>query len=213
MESYNRTYLYGAKKNLANCFDYAINDQKINGAHFFSVFVNSEYSKLFAEGNPGIIAGMSGTELAMNILTDKMQIRDFKQKVVKEYRTREYWLGYYLAEYQWKSGMDFKEIKEFISYDDLINMYKIYHEMDVEQFIDDLNDRKNNSVKRNNVKLQYMRKKAKKSQSELSKLSGVNIRSIQVYEQNVNNIENAEYNTLKKLANALNCKVEDIVSY
>lgn len=209
MKAYEKTYLYGAKKRLAHCFDYSINDQKIEGNYFYSVFVDSKYTKLFENGNPSVIAGLSGTELAMNILSDEMNIITFNEPVFKEYRTKEYWLGYYLAEYQWQNGISFKEIKESVSYDDLIGMYEVYHEMDIEQFINTL-DEKIISIN-NESKLQKIRKNAGLSQSELSKLAGVNIRSIQSYEQNTNSIQKAEYVTLKNISKALGCSVEDIL--
>lgn len=209
MEAYAKTYLYGAKKRLAHCFDYAINDQKVDGKYFYSVLTNSEYIKLFEVGNPSVIAGLSGIELAMNILSDEMNISNFKKQVYKNYRTKEYWLGYYLAEYQWQKGITFKEISDVISYNDLINMYKIYHEMDIEQFIIAL-DEKINLIK-SESKLQKIRKSLGLSQSQLAKKAGVNIRSIQSYEQNVNAINKAEYVKLKCISKALGCYVEDIV--
>lgn len=83
MEAYAKTYLYGAKKRLAHCFDYAINDQKVDGKYFYSVLTNSEYIKLFEVGNPSVIAGLSGIEFAMNILSDEMNISNFKKQVYK----------------------------------------------------------------------------------------------------------------------------------
>ena len=49
------------------------------------------------------------------------------------------------------------------------------------------------------------------SQSELSKMSGVSLRSIQLYEQKVNDIDKAQAQTLYKLAHALGCSIEDLL--
>lgn len=210
MESYSKEYLHTAKKNLANCFDYAINDQKIDGESFYSVFTNSKYTNLFESGNPSVIAGLSGMELAMNILNEKMQLKNFNKKIHKNGKTREYWIGYSICEYQWRTNISFKKIKDFISYKTLLSMYKIYHEMDIERFIealDEIRDEKN----KNSIKLKEIRNAASLSQSELARLSGVNIRSIRAYEQNTNNIEKAEYRTLKQISKALKCDINDIV--
>lgn len=46
---------------------------------------------------------------------------------------------------------------------------------------------------------------------ELSKKSGVSVRTIEGYEQGLTNINNASAINVLKLANALNCKIEDIL--
>ena len=61
------------------------------------------------------------------------------------------------------------------------------------------------------TKLQRIRVKKGLSQSELAAISGVSKRTIQSYEHNTTNIENARFKTLCKLCISLNCKIEDII--
>ena len=49
------------------------------------------------------------------------------------------------------------------------------------------------------------------SQSKLSELSGVNVRMIQYYEQGVKDINTAQAITLYKLAQALECNMEELL--
>ena len=49
------------------------------------------------------------------------------------------------------------------------------------------------------------------SQGKLSELSGVNYQMIQKYEQGVKDINKAQGLTLQALANALECKIEDLL--
>ena len=49
------------------------------------------------------------------------------------------------------------------------------------------------------------------SQAELSELSGVGIRSIQMYEQRRKDINKAEVESVWRLARALGCEIEDIM--
>ena len=49
------------------------------------------------------------------------------------------------------------------------------------------------------------------SQGKLSEISGVNTRMIQYYEQGVKDINKAQGLTLQALANALDCKIEDLL--
>lgn len=60
-------------------------------------------------------------------------------------------------------------------------------------------------------RLKKYRLKAKLSQSELSAITGVNLRMIQFYEQGKKNVNHAHADTIFKLANALNCNMEDLI--
>lgn len=60
--------------------------------------------------------------------------------------------------------------------------------------------------------LKRLRSEAGISQSQLSELSGVNLQMIQKYEQGVKDINKAQGDTLYKLAQALNCNVEDLLN-
>lgn len=209
MTAYNELYLSDAKNNLAVCFDYAINDCKINPDTFTFMFINSKYSKLFETGDPGIISGTSGVELAMLIINDTVSNVAFLENKITPNKTKEFWALYYLAEYQWKTGRPFKDIFYRISLSEIIDMYNPYHEMDVSKFIVDLNKR----INKKNIesKLKTIRHAQGLSQSQLAKLSNVKLRSIQMYEQKQNNIDRAQGDTLFALARALKCNIEDLL--
>lgn len=50
------------------------------------------------------------------------------------------------------------------------------------------------------------------TQEELSTLSNVNIKSLASYEQNPDKLASASVSTVMKLADSLNCEVEDLVN-
>ena len=60
-------------------------------------------------------------------------------------------------------------------------------------------------------KLAKIRQDAGLSQSQLAEKSGVNRPMIQFYEQGVKDINKAQAQTIKKLANALGCSMEDLI--
>ena len=60
-------------------------------------------------------------------------------------------------------------------------------------------------------RLKEFRIKAKLSQSQLSNLTGVNLRMIQFYETGFKNINHAHADTIFKLARVLNCNMEDLL--
>ena len=209
MSAYNECYLHDAKKNLAVCFDYAINDLKYNPDTFCFMFINSKYAKLFETGNPGIVSGKSGVELARLIISEITNEDTFLERKLRKGKSKEYWALYYLAEYQYETGYSFKNIFYRITLSDIINMYNPYHEMDVKRFIEDLN--KLIANKEVESKLKTIRLKNGLSQSKLAKLANVKLRSIQMYEQKQNDIDKAQANTLFSLARVLNCNIEDLL--
>ncbi len=60
-------------------------------------------------------------------------------------------------------------------------------------------------------KLQDIRKANNLSQSKLADKSGVNLRMVQNYEQGFKDINKAQAITLYKLAQALDCTIEDLL--
>jgi transcriptional regulator with XRE-family HTH domain len=59
--------------------------------------------------------------------------------------------------------------------------------------------------------LKRLRNEKNLSQGKLSEISGVNYQMIQKYEQGVKDINKAQGLTLQALANALDCKIEDLL--
>lgn len=61
------------------------------------------------------------------------------------------------------------------------------------------------------TKLHEMRERRGMTQAELADKSGVNLRSVQNYEQGKSPINGAAAETVYRLASALHCAVEDIL--
>ncbi|MEG0830614.1 MAG: helix-turn-helix transcriptional regulator, partial [Anaerovoracaceae bacterium] len=60
-------------------------------------------------------------------------------------------------------------------------------------------------------KLKELRETRKLSRSQLAEKSGVNVRTIEAYEQGLKDINKAQGITLYKLANALGCQIEELL--
>lgn len=107
---------------------------------FFNLFLNNPVSEKFQKGDPFVIWGKSGTEIAFEI--SNKNINQYKEKLnesgFKLHRSPEYWAGWSIAYYQWYSGKTFKNINETISFEKVIHLYNPYHEMDILQFCDKL---------------------------------------------------------------------------
>ena len=209
IHAYSESYLTDAKNCLAEMFDYAVNDCSISIDWFATLFVQSGYAEKFGIGNPGVIAGMSGIELAEAVLKKVHCEDEIKSPAFSEERSPEYWAGWALAEYQWFCSRTFKDIFSRIPMSEIVKMYSVYHEMDVSQFIDSMEKAYASVVC--DTKLKQIRESRGLSQAELCQLSGVNLRSIQMYEQRVNDIDKAQSQTLYKLARAIGCSIEDLL--
>ena len=189
--------------------DYVINDCNLKSDWVASLFVTTGYAQKFETGNPAIISGMSGIELGKAIVKKAYNKTDAPTANYRESRSPEFWAGWALAEYQWFSGRRFKDIFERIPMSRIISMYSVYHEMDISQFIDTMEKFYNETVLE--TKLKRIRENRGVSQSELAKLSGVKLRSIQMYEQKVNDIDKAQGHTLYKISRVLGCSIEDLL--
>lgn len=60
-------------------------------------------------------------------------------------------------------------------------------------------------------KLKTIRESKEMSQSKLAEVSGVNLRTLQYYEQGYKDINKAQGITLLKLSQALECTIEDLL--
>lgn len=209
IHAYNELYLNDAVNSLANAFDYALNVCELDPDWFAAVFANSDLSKQFERGNPFVVSGKSGVELVRDILSKVCPNKELPPPGFSPQRSPQYWSGWALAQYQWASSKCFKDIFTKVNLREIIAMYPTFHEMDIHAFNDSMDRRYAESV--SETHLRKMRENRRISQSQLSRLSGVNLRSIQLYEQRANDIDKAQAQTLFKLSRSLGCNVEDLL--
>lgn len=207
--AYDKGCLNKAKTTLAAMFDYAVNDCKYDIDWFAELFIKSGKAKQFETGNPAIIMGMSGVELARSIIADIYRESSFAEATQPMDKTSEYWAGWALADFQWYSAYRFKDIFEKVKMSEIVGMYKVFHEMDIQQFYDAINE-KMNSVQLE-TRLKKIREASGLSQAKLAEESGVSLRSIQMYEQRNNDIDKAQAKTLYQLSRVLGCDIEDLL--
>ena len=103
----------------------------------------------------------------------------------------------------------FRDIFEAVSFSEIVRMYPIFHEMDITEFSDTMESRIASASFPSRLKA--LRESRGLSQSELASASGVNLRSIQLYEQGVNDIDKAQVITLYRLSRIIGCRVEDLM--
>ena len=99
----------------------------------------------YGKGDPFVVWGKSGIEITYDILEkDKSDyLKALEEKGRNEALSKEYWAGWALAYYQWLSGKTFQEINKKVPFTSIINMYHPYHEMDILQFCDRMEELEN----------------------------------------------------------------------
>mgnify|MGYP002570855340 CR=1 FL=1 len=209
IHAYSESYLYDAKQNLAECFDYAISNCRFNADIFSKLFVQSGYADKFERGNPAIVSGISGIELAQEIIMYAYMNYKFPEKIFSEERSEVYWAGWALADYQWATCRRFKDIFSRIPLSEIVTMYSVYHEMDIMKFVEAINEKWDQYYTETNLK--RLRKIAGLSQRELADLSGVALRQIQLFEQKKRNINHTRAIDVLKIGKVLGCKSEDLL--
>ena len=208
IHAYDKIYLDKARTALGRMLDFAVYDLKYDIEDFFALFITSGIAARFEKGDYSVIVGMSGVELAYNVLE---LTKGEENRIKPQYsadRSEEYWAGWALAYYQWDTALSFEEIVRAVPMKRIVEMYSPYHEMDIRQFCDKMNELYRTAQPETNLKA--LRQRSGLSQRELAEQSGVPLRTIQQYEQRQKSINKAQAEYLLMLARTLCCDMEDV---
>lgn len=208
--AYPQSYLADAKSHLGACTDYLINRCGIATDRIGYLFSVSPIMKSFQAGDPGVVGGLSGAELGARIYEGLYAGETAPAPApLQDGRTAEYWGGWALAHFQWYWDKSFKWIFARTTMSALLAKYSVYHEMDIARFLEDFKMELDSIEVEPN--LRRIRRACGYSQAELAKISGINIRNIQLYEQRVQDINRASAASLRELAKSLACSIEDLM--
>ena len=209
IHAYQETYLNKAQAALGDAFDYAINTCGIPGEDFIKLFVASSISKRIENGEPALLAGKGGIEIAADIFFETTG-KHLDNKPQEHFgRSREYWIGWAICYYQWSSARSFSEIFKVFSFKDLQKMYYTLHEADITKFVDIADEIIKEHFKDTNLK--RIRTSYGCTQAELANRSGVSLRSIQMYEQRNKDINKASAEALYHISKVLGCDIEALL--
>ena len=207
--AYDETYLVHSSRVLGWMLDSAVNLFGQTAAAFWRNFISTGYADRFGHGESRLRAGMTGYELARSVLdaaqveyvaVDPREVTDLSP---------EYWAGWALAHYQWRTALSFAEIDSFAPISEVVACYSPYHEMDVSRFCEHLDALYRAAHPESRLK--EARERRGMTQEALSAASGVPLRMIQHYKQRRKNLGKAAFDTVFQLAQALHIPPQRIV--
>ena len=208
--AYDEEYVTLAQRVMGDMLDYAVNTLNYELQNFYRMFLISGIARQFEIGNPAYVAGRNGCEVAKEVIVlsglDMLEAEDLMYLD----KSPEYWTGWALAYYQWKSGQSFRQIDHAVSIDTVCAMYDPLHEADIEKFVYIMNEK----LKQQDVsRLRRLRTYAKLSQRQLAEAADVPVRQIQLFEQGERDINKTQGMTLLKLSWVLKCRPEELLAY
>lgn len=208
--AYNESYLPYAMENLAVMMDCGINQCGYPPKLFYRMFLTSGVAHQVEKGNPRFLAGLSGAELAQRVVEGTV---GKSPEVIDGTFTLspEYWAGWVLAYYQWKSGKSFRSISDNgLDIEKVIAMYHPLHEADLDKFADTADRIIGEHVRMSASPLKRARELCGMTQEELSIISGVSLRMIRAYEQKSQDIMKANFGTVSRLEAVLHADFSEI---
>ena len=209
IRAYDEIYLDSTQRVLGDAFDFAVNTVGLELSSFIKLMIVSGISDQIESGNPRLIAGRTGCEIVREVMTSVgLDDPDVEDAMFID-KSPEYWSGWAIAFYQWYRTESFANIFRAVNPRQLLAMYPIYHEMDIMQFVDAI-DQHARDV-RTCTRLKFYRDRLNLSQSELADISGVSLRMIQLYEQRQRDINKAQAVSLAQLSRALHCSITDLL--
>lgn len=208
--AYDEEYVTLAQRVMGDMLDYAVNTLNYELQNFYRMFLISGIARQFEIGNPAYVAGRNGCEVAKEVIVlSGLDMPEAKDLMYLD-KSPEYWTGWALAYYQWRSGQSFRQIDHAVSIDTVCAMYDPLHEADIEKFVYIMNEK----LKQQDVsRLRRLRTYAKLSQRQLAEAADVPVRQIQLFEQGERDINKTQGMTLLKLSRVLKCRPEELLAY
>lgn len=206
MKSSNDRLVITAIEMMGEMFEYSKSYLHIESDKFFDMLNSTHISDKIYDLDIIYIYGKSSIEIINDIcLANDIKIKLYDKNVFLK-NEKYYWLGLVVASYCYGKKISFKEIGKRIKPSQVLRMYNTMHEAPHMKVIDEIDK----ILNRQESILKHIRQSKNISQSELSILSGVSLRSIQMYEQKKKNISQASFETVKRLANSLSIKIEEL---
>jgi DNA-binding transcriptional regulator YiaG len=241
IRAYDEILLDRAADSLGSMLDFAAHSLHIDANSMLTLFTASGTAARFGCGDIRMTLGMSGPELAYEVLYSSGLSYERTPPRHTMSQSAEYWFGHSVALAQWQLGVRFEELKNSISlkFSDFQSDYiagrtKMLDELpqDIseeeraraarrfggafsESFADEIIYKMSSMVSAGKsqkmTRLKSARLKSGLSQSKLAKAAGIPVRTIQQYEQRQKDLGKARAEYIIKLARVLNCEPSSLL--
>ena len=208
--AYNAAYLPYAMENLATMMDCGINQCGFQPRLFYRMFLTSGVAGQIEKCNPRYLAGYSGPELVS--LVTEITMGESPAAIDGTFTiSPEYWAGWVLAYYQWKTGKPFRFIEENgLHIEKVIALYHPLHEADLDKFANVADKIIAETVNASISPLKKARERCGLTQEELARISGISLRMIRAYEQKAQDMSKANFRTVSRLESVLHTDFGEI---
>ncbi len=240
IRAYQEMYLSRVQSKLGGAFDYAINTCKMAGQDFIDQFVVSTISRRMENGEPAIIAGRSGIELALDVILETTGIspEDFMMAnttvagtstasattvgsssslKVANTTVNSYKLGrsceYWIGwAVAYYQWCSSRRFLEIFKALPFAELQKMYRTLHEADVskFADIADRRLREYFKD-TNLKRIRTAYGCTQAALAERSGATLRSIQMYEQRRKDINKASAETLYRISKVLGCTIESLL--
>ena len=210
--AYPETYLDDAMRTLGEAVEWAALAHGLPPSRFLAAFVATGVADAFGVGVPKFVAGLSGSELVREVLRRCGYPNEAKKKPVAhgDGATPEFWTGWILAWYQWRTALPFRAILRFLPADELVALYTALHEASEERCWEAFEKRRRDRC--GMTALAAARKAAGFTQAQLSARSGVALRSIQQWEGRSKQLARAAAASVAAVARVLGTTSESLLA-
>lgn len=138
--AYSKLYLESAQDILGQAFDWVTNTCNEDISLFCISFAKSRIASMFESGYPKYVAGCNGAEL-VNFVREELCLPEYAYPhEFYAHKSPEYWSGWAIAYFQWKSRIPFIRIFHKIPIEKVIALYPIGHEQDIRNVADIFTD-------------------------------------------------------------------------
>ena len=208
IRAYSADYLVHSQQTLGGILTAGVYLFEVPADEFWGLFISTGYAARFGRGEAGVVAGLSGWELAVRVLETAGRRFERRRPVASDTLPPPYWAGWALAKYQWYTGLTFAVIESVLPVSAIIDMYHPYHEMDVKRFFGKMDELY--LAKYPETNLRRIRKSAGFSTTDLARIAEVSPRMVGKYESREKDINHAQADVVGRLAVALHVDAADL---
>lgn len=180
---------------------------------FYPEFCNSEIAAHYSSRSGRGFGHASGIELVLALRDDAggnldLMIQD-TPRISKERGHFARWCGQIALRYHEASGDSFATLPKTLSLERLRRLHNELGDQDIERCLQEIICRTTRLHDQTQLAIRRLQKSI--TQTDLARLSGVSLRSIQQYEQRKKDINKGQALSILKLSRVLGCSMEDLI--